>query len=140
MTIPALDTDKILVVDDDVHILHNVKRMLVRQGYVVATHDGGPGCTHEALRFRPDLVLVDVKMPFLSGDAYVSLFDKQAGMARPVVVLFSAIDEFTLEKTAKSCGADGYISKSDSGLEFARKVAGFLRTSRTFRQRAATES
>jgi DNA-binding NarL/FixJ family response regulator len=72
---------------------------------------------------------VDVKMPFLPGDAFVSLFGKQGELLRPTVVLFSAIDEFTLRKTALACGADGYISKTDSALELARKIAGFLRDS-----------
>jgi len=140
MDCPALEFDKILIVDDDVQMLRSVKRMLVRQGYVVATHDGGPGCSQELLRFNPDLVLLDVRMPFLSGETYVSLFDKQAVELRPLLVLYSGIDDVTLERTAKSCGADGYISKSESGLEFARKVAGFLRARRTARQQLETKS
>lgn len=123
----AKSPNKIFVIDDDVHVLHNVKRMLERQGYLVGIHDGGPGCSSQALRFEPDLLLVDVKMPFLSGESFVSLFGRQGGRGRPSIALFSAIDEARLEKTARECGADGYISKSDSGLEFARKVAGFLR-------------
>jgi DNA-binding response OmpR family regulator len=129
---------RILIVDDDVHVLHNVKRMLERQGYCVAVHDGGPGCSNVASRFEPDLVLVDVKMPFLSGEAVVSLIGKHVRNAPPTVVLFSALDEFTLQKTATACGADGYISKSDSGLDFARKVATYLLDGRT--KRKATEA
>jgi DNA-binding response OmpR family regulator len=127
---PTTTSSKILLVDDDVHVLHNVKRMLDRQGYCVAVHDGGPGCSHVAARFEPDLVLVDVRMPFLSGEAFVSLIGHQSGNVRPTIVLFSAIDESVLRKTATACGADGYISKSDSGLDFGRKVAAFLRDGR----------
>jgi DNA-binding response OmpR family regulator len=118
---------RILVVDDDVHILHNVKRMLERQGHLVLVHDGGPGCLNMAQCFEPDLVLVDVKMPFLSGDALVSLFGKHVGASRPAVVLYSGMDEHTLQKMAKTCGADGYISKSESAPILVQKVAGFIR-------------
>jgi DNA-binding response OmpR family regulator len=120
---------RIALIDDDVHVLISVKRMLERQGYSVAVHDGGPGCCKEVANFKPDLVLVDVRMPFLSGDAFVTLLGKNAGTIRPTVVLFSAIDEMKLEQMARECGADGYISKSDSTLEFARKIASFLRLS-----------
>ena len=133
-------SSRILLVDDDAHVLHNVKRLLERQGYCVAIHDGGPGCSNVAAHFRPDLVLVDVKMPFLSGEAFVSLIGKQFGLVPPTVVLFSAIDELTLQKTALACGADGYISKSDSGLDFARKVAAFLFDGRAKRQATEAQS
>ncbi|HEY5957884.1 MAG TPA: response regulator [Polyangiaceae bacterium] len=118
---------RIMLIDDDVGILQSVKRMLVRQGYCVATHEGGPGCCIEVARFAPRLVLIDVRMPFLSGDVMVGLLEKRTNAERPRIVLFSAIDEFRLQQTAKACGADGYIPKSDSLLELARKVAGFFR-------------
>jgi hypothetical protein len=66
-------------------------------------------------------------MPFLSGDVLVGLLENRPDSERPRIVLFSAIDELRLQQIAKSCSAHGYIPKSDSLLELARKVAGFLR-------------
>ncbi len=120
-------THRIMVIDDDAHVLASVSRMLERQGYVVAVHDGGAGCFNEVTRFRPDLVLVDVKMPFISGDAFVSLFAQCPALVDATIVLFSAIDDAALRRKVQECNADGYISKTESGLEFARKVACFLR-------------
>ena len=48
-------------------------------------------------------------------------------MADASIVLYSAIDDAALQRKVKECSADGYISKTESGLEFARKVACFLR-------------
>jgi len=118
---------KIMVIDDDERVLVSVKRMLERQGYSVLIHDGSPGCFKEVAHFKPDLVLIDVNMPFLSGDAFVALFGQCPEITESKIVLYSALDEWTLQRKARDCGAQGYISKSDSGLEFARKVAGFLR-------------
>jgi two-component system OmpR family response regulator len=118
---------RIMLIDDDVRILQSVKRMLVRQGYSVAIHEGGPGCRNEITRFCPHLLLLDVRMPFLSGDAMVGLLEKTSNSERPRIVLFSALDEARLQQTAIACGADGYIPKTDSLLEVARKVAGYLR-------------
>lgn len=129
---------KVFVIDDDVLLLQSVKRMLERQGYQVGIHDGSPGCSSQVIRFEADLVLVDVKMPFLSGDYFVSLFDKQPGELRPTILLYSALDELLLEKRAKECGADGYIMKSDSSLDFARKLAAHMRERLSARAPAKT--
>jgi len=124
---PTELSHRIMVIDDDAHVLVSVKRMLDRQGYAVAVHDGGAGCFKEVTQFRPDLVLIDVNMPFLSGDAFVSLFGQCPTLAEVSIVLYSAIDDAALQRKVKECNADGYISKTESGLEFARKVACFLR-------------
>jgi len=116
-----------MVIDDDERVLVSVKRMLERQGYCVVVHDGGPGCFKEVANFKPNLVLIDVNMPFLSGDAFVALFGQCSAITDSKIVLFSAIDELTLEQKVRDCRAQGYICKTDSGLEFGRKVAGFLR-------------
>ena len=116
-----------MVIDDDAHVLISVKRMLERQGYAVAVHDGGAGCFKEVTRFKPDLVLIDVNMPFLTGDAFVSLFGQCPAMTESSIVLYSAIDDVALKQKVTECNADGYISKTESGLEFARKIACFLR-------------
>jgi CheY-like chemotaxis protein len=121
------ENQKIMVIDDDECVLSCVKRMLERQGYTVAVHDGGRGCLTEVTHFKPDLILIDVNMPFLTGDAFVTLFGQCPVIADACVVLYSAIDEETLRQKALECNADGYICKTESGLEFARKIACFLR-------------
>ncbi len=120
---------RIMVIDDDTYLTTSVQRMLERQGYCVAVNDGGPGCCNEVSRFKPHLVLIDVNMPFLSGDAFVWLFKPRPGMIEASIVLYSGIDELTLKHKARECGADGYISKTDGGLEFARKVAHYMQKS-----------
>ena len=117
---------RIMVIDDEGPLAASVKRILECQGYSVVIHDGGPGCCNEVMRFKPDLVLIDVNMPFLSGDAFVQLFRPRPGMCEATIVLYSGIDEVELKRKALECGAHGYISKLDSRLEFSRKVAGYL--------------
>lgn len=123
------DNGKIMVIDDDTALTSSVKRMLERQGYTVAIHDGGPGCCIEVDRFGPDLVLVDVVMPFLAGDAFVGLFKPRPGMTNAAIVLYSGIDDAALRKKVLECGAHGYIPKNDSPLEFSRKVAEYIQMS-----------
>ncbi len=119
-------TGKILIIDDDPCILTTVRRILERRGHQVVVHDGGPNCTNTALRENPDLVLIDVNMPFLSGDNIVGLFSRQNQLRTAPLVLFSSNDETQLRQLARACGADGYISKSELGLAFTSRVESFL--------------
>jgi CheY-like chemotaxis protein len=101
---PTVSPSRILLIDDEPQVRHSINRLLKQAGYVVLTHDGGPGCSYEAARFVPDLVLVDVKMPFLSGDSLVSLLGESASITPPIILLYSGIDRDALEKMAKTCG------------------------------------
>jgi response regulator RpfG family c-di-GMP phosphodiesterase len=124
------ENGRIMVIDDDAALTSSAKRMLQLQRYTVAIHDGGPGCCNEVDRFAPDLVLVDVIMPFLAGDAFVGLFKPRPGMTNATIVLYSGIEDAALRKKVLECGAHGYISKNDSPLDFSRKVAEFMQMGR----------
>jgi DNA-binding NarL/FixJ family response regulator len=52
-------------------------------------------------------------------------------MADASIVLYSAKDDAALQRKVKECNASGYISKTESTLEFARKVACYLRKDNT---------
>lgn len=57
----------ILVVDDEVHILHVVSLKLRNAGFDVITAEDGEEALELALRERPDLVMTDYQMPFMTG-------------------------------------------------------------------------
>lgn len=58
---------KILVVDDEAHIVHVVALKLRNAGYVVVTASDGEEALELALNELPDLVITDLQMPYLSG-------------------------------------------------------------------------
>lgn len=61
------DRSLILVVDDESHIVHVVSLKLQNAGYRVLTAEDGEEALALALEQRPDLVITDYQMPFLSG-------------------------------------------------------------------------
>jgi DNA-binding NarL/FixJ family response regulator len=89
------------------------------------THEGSFDATNAITRFQPHVALIDVNMPFLSGDQLVPLLAKQRATRHTKVVLFSSNDEASLRALAKSSGAAGFISKSAMGGGFAERVADF---------------
>ncbi len=116
----------VLIIDDDPTILETARRLLERDGLRVIVHSQGFDATNFAIRHHPDLVLIDVNMPFLPGDKLAEIFKRQEGLSVIPLVLFSSNEEGALRRMANQVGAIGYISKSELGSGFSRRVAGFL--------------
>ena len=106
----------VLVADDDPIVVERIREVIGELGYRVISHDDGLGLSAVILRERPDVVLVDVMMPRLSGDQIVSLI-KENNLFEDlniIYILFSSKDEATLRDLVEQSGAEGAIPKSVS--------------------------
>ncbi|NUP06106.1 MAG: response regulator [Polyangiaceae bacterium] len=115
------DPVRVMIVDDDASQLELLDRSLRSHGFDVLTCNSPIGVTNLICSFEPDVVLMDVNIPALSGDRLLSICRKWAP-ASTRFVLFSSWDETKLRGLARSVGADGYLSKSVTGLDLATKV------------------
>lgn len=120
------DRKRVLIIDDDPTILDTARRLLERDGLAVLVSSDGFEATNFAARHKPDLVLIDVNMPFLSGDNLAARFKCHESLSATPIVLFSSNEEGALRRMAKAVGASGYISKSEMGASFGRRVQSFL--------------
>ena len=109
---------RILAVDDEPDVLRLVEIKLKKAGFEVLTARDGEEGLSKAIAERPDVVLLDVMMPGLSGDAVLGLARRHAP-ERTRFVLFSSNDEAALRKTAAECRADGYVTKSTPASDLA---------------------
>jgi CheY-like chemotaxis protein len=116
----------ILLVDDDPLILDTARRLLEHADFNVVVYTEGFNATNFAARALPDLVLMDVNMPFLSGDNLIGLFKRHPVLKDVPIVLFSSNEESQLRSMAASVGAIGFISKSEMAHGFANQVRRFL--------------
>ena len=121
---------RILIIDDDRSHLDSTRGILEADGYDVVTHAQAFGSTNVVKESRPDLVLLDVNMPGLSGDRLAEIFQEQDWTRPPRIVLYSSNDEDMLRSTARRLKLDGYISKGSPRL-LRSKVAEIL-ASRSF--------
>ncbi len=116
---------KVLVVDDDVLVRRAVRLTCESQGYAV-TEVGRGGEALEAVEaLRPDLILLDLMMPDLSG------FDicrdvRRAGHHMPVIILSAKSDEIDVV-LGLEIGADDYIQKPFRPRELLARIAVHLR-------------
>jgi CheY-like chemotaxis protein len=82
----AASAGRVLIADDVPELLTLLRAFLTWQGYEVATAVTGAEALEAVPRFRPDVVLVDMEMPGLSGiDVLEAL--RQAGLTLPVIVI-----------------------------------------------------
>ena len=116
---------KILVVDDS-DLCRDLTRMMLEDfGYEVVTLDSGLGLSRALGREKPDLVLLDVSMPAVSGHQIVAVA-QQHKLHRCPIVLFSDRPAGELSTLARNCGAAGFIAKTSNAHSLAQSVQRFL--------------
>jgi two-component system OmpR family response regulator len=106
---------KILLVDDSALALMLEAEILTNEGHDVRTAESVSELNAVLRDFAPDIILTDVKMPDIDGAELCRLIKAQVTRLVPVI-LFSSLPDQELAPLAKSCGADGFLSKSN-GLE-----------------------
>jgi two-component system KDP operon response regulator KdpE len=80
--------ETVLVVDDDEHVLRLVDRVLTRAGYEVQSARDGAEALRLAEARRPDLIVLDLKMPVMDGPTFRQEQLRRPALARvPVLVL-----------------------------------------------------
>ena len=117
----------VLVVEDDVHIAHVLSFMLEHQGYLV-THaaDGRAAVEHIVAQAPPDLVLLDVMLPYVDGFEIVGLIRAQAGWETTPVIMLTAKNTERDTVRALDAGADDFIIKPFQPLELLARLRRFL--------------
>lgn len=99
---------RILVVDDDPHIRQMLAYALADEGYQVDEAADGRAALEMVSRRRPDVILLDMKMPGMDGWEFARLHRERHGHQIPIVVLTAAPD---VARRAADIDAEGYVSK-----------------------------
>jgi CheY-like chemotaxis protein len=116
---------RILIIDDDIAHLSSTRGILEEEGYEVFTHTEGFGATNVVKQLRPNLVLLDVNMPGLSGENLIGVLQANPATRDMPVVFYSSNDEDVLRGAVKRLGARGYISKGNI-VSLRTRVAQFM--------------
>lgn len=116
---------RILIIDDDPAHLNAARGILEAEGYEVFTQSQPFGSTNTVIHVQPDLVLLDVNMPALSGDRLAEVLRANGRTRNVMLVLHSSNDEDHLRTTARRLGLDGYICKGNP-TSLRAKVAALL--------------
>lgn len=117
---------KVLIVDDDELHLYTTKELLQNDLIEVTTHKNWFGVTNVVRNLQPDLVLLDINMPALSGDKLAAIIKPHCEAMKTPIVFHSSNDEDSLRDLAKTHGVRGYICKGNIG-DLRTKVNQYLK-------------
>ncbi len=123
-----MDKLQILIVDDEEGIRLLVREILVHKYGVLEARDGQEAIDM-ANKHKPDLILMDILMPNVSGYDACSTIKTNPATKRIPVVMVTAIGYELNKKLAKSVGADGYLTKPFLEEELLDTVSKFLKNS-----------
>jgi DNA-binding response OmpR family regulator len=115
----------ILVIDDDESLRDTIGVMLEQEGFrVVQAADGREGY-ERALTARPDLILVDLRLPGMSGIEICKQL-RSGGLKTPIIVL-SAVGDEVDKVLLLEIGADDYVVKPFGRRELLARIRALLR-------------
>ena len=126
---------KIFLVDDDRNILASVSMALEAESFSVETFNDGEAGLAAILEHKPDLVVLDVKMPRMDGIEVLTKLREQSQI--PVIFLTSKDDEID-QVIGLRMGADDYITKPFSQRLLIERVKTLLRRRDLMRQEHET--
>jgi CheY-like chemotaxis protein len=118
----------ILVADDDPDILSIVSMSLETQGYTVYKATNGREAVDLAKQHHPDLVLMDMMMPIVSGYEAVGELKADSSTKDITIVGLSAKAMATDMERATDVGIDGYITKPFRIAQVLTVVEGYLQS------------
>jgi PAS domain S-box-containing protein len=123
-----MDTPKILIVDDQIHALKGMSRIMTSAGYDTFEANNGEDCLKLAADHKPDLILLDVVLPDIDGRDVCARIKSNPETANIYVVLLSSIHVGSdSQAEALDHGADGYIARPIPNRELLARVKGMLR-------------
>lgn len=115
MDVPDINTDnqiKILIVDDDLPLLSVYAKILVRSGYGVETASTGRSAVEKLTSFFPDIVLLDICLPDMSGHEILALIRSTPRFCKMFVIMITGYEATATHKAmGLESGADDYLGK-----------------------------
>lgn len=113
-TIPAENTNtkKILLVEDDDTLANVYKTRLHAEGFDLKRVPNGEEALAAALEYKPDLILLDVMMPKVSGFDVLDILRNTPETTNAKIIMLTALSQESDRKRAEDMGVDDYLVKS----------------------------
>jgi two-component system cell cycle response regulator DivK len=117
---------KILVVEDNELNLKLFCDLLRAHGYLAEPVRDGREAVATARGFRPDLIIMDIQMPYISGLELIEQLKGDADLKAVPIMAVTAYAARGDEERIRDAGAEGYVSKPISVMRFVEAVSGLL--------------
>lgn len=117
---------KILVADDEPHVLRSIEYTLARAGYQVLTAIDGEEALIKIREEMPDLVFLDIQMPRIDGNTVCRKLREDKATRHLHVVVITAKGQESERLFSMECGANEFITKPFSPREVRERVREIL--------------
>lgn len=124
--------EKILIVDDEEHIVELLKFNLLNAGYDVFTANNGIDAVKIAKAEKPSLLLLDLMLPGIDGFDVCKEIKRDNEMKKTSIIMLTAKSEELDKILGLELGADDYITKPFSVRELLARVKAVLRRTNSF--------
>jgi len=118
---------KILIIDDSEYHVEIISSQLVTQGYQVEKAYDGPAGLAKVKEFAPDLILLDVMMPTMSGYEVCHAIKEQEETRFIPVILITALTDAHDKVKGLEAGADDFLVKPLNTIEMLARIESLLR-------------
>ncbi|MBK5298852.1 MAG: response regulator [Vicinamibacteria bacterium] len=132
LTVPGPTTKPttVLVVDDDARARRLFERLLVGQGYVVETASDGPSALAAVQSTPPDVVVLDVMLPGVSGFEICRHLKRESTTRLTPVILVTGMNDRARRAEGLEAGADDFLGKPVDPSELFARVGAVARLKR----------
>ena len=132
---------RVLIVDDHPEILEGMKMLLEMEGMDVTTHDSVITLPLILRKADPEVILLDLSLPALSGESLFTLGRKRLlRHTDAFVILFSGRPLAELAANAEAFGADGVLPKSEDAMQAVARVKTWIEQHRALRTARGMET
>ena len=117
---------KVLVVDDEIHIIHVVAIKLRNNGYEVITAENGREAYEQACKESPDIIVTDYQMPIMTGLELVQKLRSSEQFKDIPVIMLTARGFAVEDEVQKDLNISEFLSKPFSPKELLRNIEDIL--------------
>ncbi|MCC9607253.1 response regulator [Blastopirellula sp. JC732] len=121
------DTNKILIADDNQANVELLEAYLAGVDCETEIAVNGQDALDKAASFKPDLILLDVMMPKLSGFEVCQKLKSDPATSRIMILMVTALNELGDIERAVTAGTDDFLSKPVNKVELLKRVSNMLR-------------
>lgn len=112
----------VLLIEDEPNIAEAIRFILTRDGWQVSTYAGGEGAVQTVQAQRPDVLILDVMLPGMSGFEILSQLRAMPEFADLRVLMLTAKGQGRDRETAEQMGADMFMTKPFSNADILASV------------------
>ncbi|MYL24406.1 response regulator [Halomonas alkaliantarctica] len=116
----------VLVVDDEPNIVLSLEFLMEQAGFEVTTAEDGEQALASVKSAQPDLILLDISLPGISGFDVLEQLRAQPETERLPIIMLTAHGREVEREKGMALGADDYITKPFSTQTLVEKVKGLL--------------